>query len=269
MNTNEAHARVICVANQKGGVGKSTTAEALADGLVLKNHKTIIIDLDPQGNVSMAVGAVRGRPTAYEVMLKKCDAQEATQQRTHDDTQEVKRADILPASPNLGKIDLELTSTGKEYRLKEQLKPILSQYEYIIIDTPPALGVLTVNALTAADVVLIPAQADAYSMQGIGQLMETIDAVREYTNPRLELMGVLFTRHNARTILSRDMFEAAQEITDKIGSFLYTTAIRETVVIKEAQASRQSVYSYAPTSNAAADYTAFVDEFLERSRVHA
>ena len=259
-------ARVICVTNQKGGVGKSTTAEALAEGLTIKGYKTLLIDLDPQGSVSLTAGADPSRSTAYEVMTRSINAQEAAQQRTHEVAQEVKPlADIIPASKQLIRLDVELTATGKEYRLKEQLAPILPAYDFIIIDTPPALGVLTVNAMTAADALLIPAQADVYSLQGIGQLTDTIDAIRAYTNPGLTLAGILLTRHNARSILSRDMTEAANATAARIGTFLYSTVIREGVAVKEAQANQQPIYEYAPKSNAAADYMAFTAEFLERS----
>lgn len=248
-------ARVICVTNQKGGVGKSTTAEALAEGLTLKGKKTLLIDLDPQGSISLTAGADPNRPTAYEVMTRSTSAQEAIQERTD-------RADIMPASKNLVRLDVELTATGKEYRLKEQLAPLLPRYEYIIIDTPPALGVLTINALTAADSLLIPAQADVYSLQGIGQLYETIDAIRAYTNPGLTLEGILLTRYTPRSVLSRDMAEAASATAEQIGTFLYNTFIRETVTIKEAQANQRSIYDYAPKSNAAQDYLLFTGEYL-------
>lgn len=271
-------ARIVCVTNQKGGVGKSTTAEALADGLTLKGYKTLLIDLDPQGSVSLTSGAIPNKPTAYEVISKQVTAQEAVQQRAQGQTQEVaqnntqpptqyelKRADIMPACQQLVRIDIELTGVGKEYRLREQLKPLLNKYDYIIIDTPPALGLLTVNALTTSDYVLIPAQADVYSMQGINQLAETITAVKEYTNPNLTLIGILLTRHNARNILTRDMTDTAQETANKIETFLYKSVVREAVAVKEAQASQQSIYEYAPKSNAALDYMEFVNEFLARS----
>ena len=262
------NARIVCCINQKGGVAKSTTAEALADGLTLRGYRTLLIDLDPQGSVSMTSGADPSGPTAYEVVTKQCTAQEATQQREYDvtqyDAQKVRRADIIPASNQLAGVDIELTGVGKEHRLKEQLKPLLAKYSYIVIDTPPALGLLTVNALTATNLVIVPCQADVYSMLGITQLADTIEAVREYTNPDLSLAGVLLTRHNSRSVLSRDMAEAANMTADKIGTFLYKTVIREAVAIKEAQANCQSIYEYAPRSNAALDYEAFVDEFLLR-----
>jgi chromosome partitioning protein len=201
-------------------------------------------------------------PTAYEVLTRQCEATAAIQQREG-------RPGILPASKNLARLDVELVATGKEYRLKERLAPIQSLYDFIIIDTPPALGVLTVNALTASHSVVMPAQADIYSLQGIGQLVDTLEAIRAYTNPGLALAGILLTRHSARSILSRDMADVARETARQMGTFLYDTVIREAVAIKESQASRQPIYQYAPKSNAAADYTAFTMEFLERSATYA
>jgi chromosome partitioning protein len=264
------NAHVVVITNQKGGVGKSTTAEALADGLIVQGYKTLLVDLDPQGSITLTAGADPHRITTYEVMIRSANAQEATRQDAHDDTQEVRtRADIIPASRQLVKLDVELTATGKEYRLKEQLAPILPLYDYIIIDTPPALGVLTVNALTAADCLIIPAQADVYSLQGVGQLVETINTIRAYTNPGLALAGILLTRHTPRSILSRDMAEAATDTAAQIGTFVYDTVIREAIAIKEAQANQQSIYDYAPKSNAATDYMAFTTEFIERGIHHA
>lgn len=255
------NARVICVTNQKGGVGKSTTAEALAEGLLLKNRKALLVDLDPQGSITLTAGASTNRPTAYEVMMRLNTAQEAIQDRTKILP---RRANIIPANKNLVRLDIELTSTGKEYRLKEQLKPLLPYYEYIVIDTPPALGILTVAALTASDSLIIPAQADVYSLQGIGQLFDTIQAIKEYTNPGLALDGIILTRHNSRNILSRDMAAAAEDTAAQMGTFLYRTVIRESVAVKEAQANQRTIYDYAPKSNAAVDYMAFTSEYLGR-----
>lgn len=251
-------ARIICIINQKGGVGKSTTAEALAEGLTIKGVKTLLIDLDPQGSITLSAGVDRNSSTAYELLIKQVRAEEVIQQQTG-------RSAVITASKNLARLDVELTATGKEYRLKEQLSPLLSRYDFIIVDTPPALGVLTVNALTAADSIIIPTQADVYSLQGIQQLVETIEAIRAYTNPGLTLAGVLLTRHNNRSVLSRDMAEAASNTAEQIGTFLYQTVIREAVALKEAQARQQTIYEYAPKSNAAIDYMAFIDEYMEWS----
>ena len=252
-------ARITTIANQKGGVGKSTTAEALAEGLTLNGKKTLLIDLDPQGSITLTAGAIQGKPTAYEVLTKQADAAEAIQQKPG-------RTDIIPASKGLARLDVELIATGKEYRLRERIKPILAMYEYVIIDTPPALSILTVNALTAADSLIIPAQADIYSMQGIGQLIETVEAIKAYTNPGLTLHGIFLTRHNTRSILSRDMAETAESTAAQIGTFLYNAVIRESVALKEAQATQRPIYEYAPKSNPAADYMAFTLEYIERSK---
>jgi chromosome partitioning protein len=254
-------ANVVVITNNKGGVGKSTTADALADGLVLRSYKTLLIDFDPQGSLSTT--ADQSKSTSYEVITKQIDIMKAIQQREN-------RADILPASKSLSRLNAELIDTGKEYKLKEVIAPALAHYDYIIIDTPPALGVLTVNALTASNSLIIPAQADIFSLQGIGQIMESVDAIRLYTNPNIKLMGVLLTRHNARSILTRDMADFAQQTADTIGTFLYKDVIREAIVVKEAQANRLSIYEYAPNSNPAIDYKAFTAEFIERSvRVNA
>ena len=256
MKNKDKTAHVCVITNNKGGVGKSTTAEALADGLVIRSFKTLLIDLDPQG--SLSTNFVQSHATTYEVMTKQANIMDAVQHRKD-------RADILTSSKSLARLTAELVDTGKEYRLREVLAPALPCYDYIIVDTPPALSVLTVNALTAASSLIIPAQADIYSLQGIGQLMESVDAIRTYTNPVLKLMGILLTRHNARSILSRDMADLAQLTAEKIETFLYKTVIRESVTVKEAQANRQSLYEYAPKSNPALDYMDFVTEFAERS----
>jgi len=256
MNKN---AYVVVITSQKGGVSKTTTASALADGLHMKGHKSLLIDLDPQCSASLISGADTRTPyTIYEAINKQTATQQAMQARKE-------QADILPASKALSRLDAELaTITGKEYKLKEAISPLLSLYNYIVIDTPPSLGILTINALTAADAVLIPTQADILSLQGITQLMETIEAVKAYTNPGLIMAGVLLTRHSSRSVLSRDMSETAEETAKQIGTFLYKSTIREAVAIKEAQALKQSLFTYAPKSNAANDYKAFVNEFLKR-----
>ena len=252
-------AEVIVITNQKGGVGKSTTAEALAEGLFIKGYKTLLIDLDSQGSISLTAGADTNKPNIYDLLTNKVNAHEATQQRTH-------RSDLISASNNLIRLDVELTATGKEYRLKEKISPLIAEYDYIIIDTPPALGILTINALTVASGLIIPAQADVYSLQGIGQLYDTIGAVRAYTNASLNLRGILLTRHTPRSILSRDMADAAKATATQIGTFAYDTVIRECIALKEAQANQKTIYEYAPKSNASQDYLSFINEFIEKGK---
>ena len=158
--------------------------------------------------------------------------------------------------------DATLTATGKEYRLKEALQALKGKYDYCIVDTPPALGILTVNALTAATGAIIPAQADIFSLQGIGQLGGTLDAVKKYCNPDLSVMGILLTRYNDRAVIGREAAEMTERTAGQLGTELFTARIRECTAIKEAQARRQSIYSYAPKSNAAADYAALVAEIM-------
>ncbi len=249
--------QVLAVINQKGGVAKTTTALALGAGLARKNFKTLLIDLDAQGNLSYTMEAQNTGATALDVLTRKVTAQAAIQHTA--------QGDVIAASPALSGADMVLTQTGKEYRLREALKPLAGKYDYVVIDTPPALGILTVNALTACTGIIIPAQADIYSLAGIGQLYSTISAVKEYTNPNLKILGILLTRHNSRAILSRDIAEMAQNTAEQLGTVAYKAIIRECIALKEAAYCKQDIYTYAPKSNATADYTALVDEVLERN----
>lgn len=245
---------IITIALQKGGTGKSTTAHALGAGLHRLGNRVLFIDLDPQANLSFTLGANIDGNTAYQVLLRKCDMKEAVQN--------TKNGDIISASPMLSGIDGELTYIGKEHRLKESIKEIIDDYDYIILDTPPALGILTINALTASTGVIVPAQADIYSLQGISQLQQTLEAVRTYTNPNLSLKGIVITRYSNRAILSRDLSAMIEEEAKNLDTKVYKTYIREGIVVKEAQASQCDIFSYAPNSNTAQDYTSFINEFL-------
>lgn len=244
----------LAIINQKGGVGKSTTAEALAAGLSLKGYKTLSIDLDAQSNMTYTAGAKTDGATALGVLTGEVDIAAAIQ---HTDS-----GDIIAASKALAGADAFITNTGKEYRLKEALEPIRAEYDFIIVDTPPALGILTINALTACDSVIIPAQADIYSIQGIEQLAETMKPVKKYTNPALTIEGILLTRYSPRSVLSREVAELAEKIAAKLGTKLFKATIREAVAVKEAQISQQSLYSYAPKAKVTEDYNRFIAELL-------
>lgn len=247
---------IVAVLNQKGGVGKSTTAAALAGGLSGKGYKVLSVDLDPQGNLSYHMGAQNSERTIMEVLLGTSTARETIVNTG--------QGAIIAASSALAGADAVISETGKEYRLSEALEPIRTAYDFIVLDTPPALGILSVNALTAANRVIIPAQADAFSLQGISQLAQTISAVRRYCNQSLVIDGILLTRYNSRSILSRDMADLMRTAAEQLGTKIYKTVIRECVALREAQAVQQSIYNYSPKSNGAVDYIGVVDEFLER-----
>lgn len=248
----------ISIVNRRGGVGKTATAHAIGAGLALRGYAVLFIDLDSQCNLTYDTGAHDTPPTSMEVLTGEATAKEAIQT--------VKRGDIIPASANLAVADTTITGTGKEYRLKEALEDLGGLYDYCIVDTPPALGVVTINALTASDRVIIPAQAEVHSLQGIGLLYDTIGAVQKYTNPALKVEGILITRYNGRTILSRDMRSNLEATARELGTKVFATPIRECIALKEAQAVQSDIYSWAYHSNATTDYTAVLEEILEEER---
>lgn len=244
----------IAVINQKGGVGKSTTALALGAGLSLKGFKVLFVDLDAQGNLTYTMGADPSGYNALEVLQNPKGAK--------DEIQHTAQGDIIASSPALAGADTIITKTGKEYKLKEALATIAGDYDYCIIDTPPALSILTINALTACTGAIIPAQADIYSLQGISQLNSTIETVKQYCNPALYVMGIVLTRYNKRSIIRREVAEMLEKTAAQFHTKLYKSKIRECTALVEAQATKQSIYSYAPRSNATADYKALVNEIL-------
>lgn len=246
--------KIIALINQKGGVAKSSTALALHAGLTERGYKVLGVDLDAQGNFSYTSGAAQNGETILGVLTGETKIKDAIQT--------TETGDIIPSSLALANADIFLSNTGKEYTLKKALAPITREYDHIILDTPPALGVLTANALTACDTVIIPAQADVYSLMGINQLNNTIEAVREYCNPKLEIAGILLTRYYARAALNREMIKLVNQIAANINTKVFTATIREAVILKEAQINRKSIFTYAPKANITADYNAFIDELI-------
>ena len=254
---------IIAVANQKGGVGKTTTSQALAAGLAAKGYRVLGIDLDPQGNFSTACGAENYNvQTIYEVMKRAASIQDAIQHTKGG-------YDVVPANIMLAGAEQELSQTGKEHRLKEAVAPVASDYDFIVIDTPPSLGVLTVNAFTCATDILIPTTAgifapEAFRVGGdLSQLNETVTSVQKYCNPTVKVRGILFTRFNPRANISRQMKELAEQLGEYISAPIYKTYIRSAVVVEEAQANSQDIFDYANKSTVAEDYKAFIDEFLK------
>lgn len=249
--------KVISVSNQKGGVGKTTTTCNLAAGLKKKGFRVLIIDLDPQGNLGFSVGADSDTSaTIYDVLKGDVKTQFAIQKT---DT-----TDIIISSILLSGIELEFTNTGREFLLKEAIKPILDLYDYIILDTPPALGILTINAFTASDTIIVPMLSDIFSLQGIAQLYETVERVKKYCNPGLTIAGILLTKYNPRTLLSREIRGTAELIAQDLNIKLFDSYIRNSVVVSEAQSLQQSILDYAPRNNISLDYLQFIDELMAK-----
>lgn len=247
-------AEILAITNQKGGVGKTTTALNLGVGLIRGGKRVLFVDIDPQCSLSYIMRGDSTGVTVQELLLRKAAAEQAIQKTPE--------GDLIAASPGLSTMDLVLNQMGKEYRMREALAPVLQQYDYIVIDSPPSLDVLTVNTLTASTQVIVPALADIFSLQGVGQLYSTIQAVKTYCNPNLKILGILLTRHTDRYILNRGMRELLEDTAKEIDTRVFRSSIREAVVLREAQAARQSIFSYAPKSRQAEDYQAFVEEFL-------
>lgn len=254
-------ATIITIANQKGGVGKTTTAAAFAAGLSRQqNFKVLAIDLDPQSNLCSTFpiqdSNLKDRELgAYELISGEADIRTTIYCANG--------IDIIPASERLANVNLEITQTGKEYRLKECLAEVQDDYDFIIIDTAPSLGLLTVNAFVASDYLIVPTSADAYSLNSIGQLYSTYEIVRKYCNDKLKIMGILLTRYNSRVILSQDMAKLIQEAAEQFGTIVFKNFIREGVAVREAQASHLDLFSYAAKSNPANDYRLVIEEFLK------
>lgn len=249
-------AKVIAIANQKGGVAKTTTTTALAAGLKKKGFRVLAIDADPQGNLSDSVGADnRTSDTVYELLKNEVEAAAAIQ---HLDV-----FDVIPANIMLAGAEQEISQIGKEQRMKERIASVMDDYDYIIVDTPPSLGLLTINAFTVADEVIIPTTAGIFAASGILQLFETIKNVRKYCNSKIRIAGVLLTKFNPRSNNNQDMRDLTEKIANSMEADLFHTFIRSSVVVEEAQARKEDVFSYKEKSTVAEDYKSFIEEYLE------
>lgn len=253
--------RTIAIACQKGGVGKTSTCLAIGDALARKGNKVLYVDLDAQGNLTYTLKGTADKGSVLAAIQRPSKAK--------GEVQEIEGGGLLASAPSLSGADTFLTEIGKEYRLREALEAVANDYDYCLIDTPPALGILTVNALTAAEAAIVPTQADMYSVHGIRQLAGTVEAVKTYTNPALYLMGLLVTRFNGRAIIRKDIAELLETAAQEMGTRVFNTKIRECTALVEAQAMRQSIFAYAPRSNAAKDYAALVDEVVTSLKLNS
>ncbi|MBO5266395.1 MAG: ParA family protein [Ruminiclostridium sp.] len=248
-------AKIIAVTNQKGGVGKTTTCSALCGCLSALGKKVLAIDLDPQGNFSFSLGADSDNSyTIYDVFKGNADI--------YDTVQHCSCCDVIAANILLSGVELELTSVGREYILREHLATISDQYDYVLIDTPPALSILTINAYTASNFLIIPMVAEILSLQGIAQLKETIFAVKKYYNKTLEIRGILLNKYNPRLILTKEVEELANIIAEQLDTDVFQQKISGSVIIAEAPAHAKTIHEYAPRSKAAKEYMDLTYEVL-------
>ena len=253
-------ARIIAVANQKGGVGKTTTCVNLASALADMNYRTLLVDLDPQGNASVGCGVISREleVSALEVLQAECDIPEAMIR--HDSL----GFDILPSNGDLTAAEVSLLKVDeREYRLKQSLEKVAHQYAWIIIDCPPSLNMLTLNALTAANSVLIPMQCEYYALEGLASLLETIEQVRSSINPGLEIEGLLRTMYDGRNNLSNAV---SDQLIEHFGERVYRTLIPRNVRVAEAPSHGLPVLKYDPSSRGAMAYLGLAGEMLRRNR---
>ena len=241
--------RVIAVANQKGGVGKTTTAINLSACLAEKGQKVLAIDMDPQGNMTSGLGIDKDEveKNIYDLMIQK---------------EAIKNLDIIPTSIDLSAAEIELIGVDdKEFIIRNAIAPIKDNYDYIIIDCPPSLSMLTINAMTTADSVLVPIQCEYYALEGLSQLIHTVELVKERLNPILEIEGVVFTMYDARTNLS---LQVVENVKENLQQNIYKTIIPRNIRLAEAPSYGMPINLYDPKSTGASAYQRLADEVMNR-----
>ncbi len=249
--------KIIAIANQKGGVGKTTTSINLSAALAAKGKKVLIIDTDPQGNTTSGFGVEKNdlENTVYELMLNECSIQDCIINDV------VPNLDMLPTNVNLAAVEIELIDVNnKEFILKNEIDWVKEKYDFIIIDCPPSLSMLTVNAMTAADSVLVPIQCEYYALEGLSQLIHTINLVKTRLNANLEMEGVVFTMYDSRTNLSAEVVE---NVKDNLDEKIFETVIPRNIRLAEAPSFGQPITVYDPKSAGSLSYQTLADEIIK------
>lgn len=253
--------KIVAICNQKGGVGKTSTSVSLAAFLGILGRKTLLVDLDPQGNSTSGLGIEKNSvaKSTYNVLIEQDSAKDAVIPT------QIENLSVLPSNINLTGAEIELVSImGRESRLKKSLSEIKDQFEFAIIDCPPSLGMLTVNAMTAANSVIVPVQCEYYALEGIGQLVKTIDLVRDNLNSQLHIEGILMTMADYRTKLTDQVIE---EVKKFFGERVYSTIIPRSVKMSEAPGFGKPIMLYDRNSFVSKKYEQFAQEFLDKNSV--